>query len=51
MTWAQRLKQMFNIDVEICRICGGAAKVTACIDDPVVIKAILVHIDAQVPRP
>jgi len=27
MTWAQRLKRVFNIDVETCRACGGAAKV------------------------
>lgn len=24
MTWAQRLKRVFNIDVKICRVCGGA---------------------------
>ena len=24
MTFAQRLKRVFNIDVETCRICGGA---------------------------
>ena len=29
MTWAQRLKRVFNIDVETCRACGGAVKVTA----------------------
>ena len=27
MTWAQRLKRVFNIDIEICRECGGAVKV------------------------
>jgi hypothetical protein len=27
MSWAQRLKRVFNIDVETCRVCGGAAKV------------------------
>ena len=36
MTWAQRLKRVFSIDVERCRICGGSAKVIACIEDPVV---------------
>ena len=41
MTWAQRLKRVFNIDVETCRVCGSAAKVIACIEDPVVIKTIL----------
>ena len=23
MTWAQRLKRVFKIDVETCRVCGG----------------------------
>ena len=23
MTWAQRLKRVFNIDIEICKSCGG----------------------------
>jgi hypothetical protein len=32
MTWAQRLKRVFNIDVSICQKCGGDAKVIACID-------------------
>ena len=41
MTWAQRLKRVFNIDIETCRECGGAVKVIACIEDPVVIKKIL----------
>jgi hypothetical protein len=26
MSWAQRLKRVFNIDVETCRVCGAAAK-------------------------
>jgi len=37
--------------VETCRVCGGTAKVIACIEDPVVIKTILVHIGAQTPKP
>ena len=51
MTWAQRLKRVFGIDVETCRVCGGTARVIACIEDPVVIKTILLYIDAQVPKP
>ncbi|EAM7132468.1 IS91 family transposase, partial [Salmonella enterica subsp. enterica serovar Infantis] len=41
MTWAQRLKRVFNIDIETCSGCGGAMKVIACIEDPIVIKQIL----------
>jgi hypothetical protein len=44
MSWAQRLKRVFNIDVETCRECGGAMKIIACIEDPVVIKKILDHL-------
>jgi hypothetical protein len=49
MTWAQRLKRVFNLDVETCRVCGGAAKVIACIEDPVVIKTILAHLEEKAP--
>ena len=41
---AQRLKRVFNIDIETCRECGGAVKVIACIEDPVVIQKILNHL-------
>lgn len=44
MTWAQRLKRVFIIDIEICDQCGGPVKVIASIEDPVVIKQILDHL-------
>ncbi len=47
MSWAQRLKRVFNIDIETCRECGGAVKVIACIEDPVVIKQILDHLKSK----
>ena len=49
MTWTQRLKRVFNIDAETCRVCGGAAKVIACVEDPVVIKTILAHLEKKAP--
>jgi hypothetical protein len=49
MTWARRLKRVFNIDVEKCRTCGGAIKVIACIEDPVVIKKILTYLEEKLP--
>ena len=45
--WAQRLKRVFDIDIETCPECGGAVKVIACIEDPVVIKKILTHLDEK----
>ena len=47
MTWAERLKRVFNIDITICSHCSGAVRVIACIDDPSVIKKILAHLDAK----
>ena len=47
MTWAQRLKRVFNIDITICEECGGAVKVIASIEDPVVIKQILAHLQRK----
>jgi hypothetical protein len=47
MTWAQRLKRVFNIDMETCSKCGGAVRVIACIEDPVVIDKILTHLEKK----
>jgi hypothetical protein len=47
MTWARRLKRVFNIDIETCRACGGALKVIACIEDPIVIEKILNHLNEK----
>jgi len=49
MSWAKSLKRAFNIDLTICEICGGKAKVIACIDDPVVINKILKHLNLHSP--
>jgi hypothetical protein len=47
MTWAQRLKRVFTIDITICNRCGGAVRIIASIEDPLVIKKILDHMDAK----
>ena len=49
MTWAQRLKRVFNIDITTCHACGATMKVIACIEDPDVIRKILTHRDSIVP--
>jgi hypothetical protein len=45
MTWAMRLKRVFNIDITICRYCQGVLKVIACIEERQVIDKILAHIN------
>jgi len=47
MTWAQRLKRVFGIDIETCAACGGAVRIVACIEDADVIEKILAHLDAK----
>ena len=44
MTWAQRLKRVFAIDIEKCEKCGGKMKVIASIEEPDVIEKILKHL-------
>ena len=54
MTWSQRLKRVFNIDIEKCLFCeNGKLKVISSIEEPHVIKKILDHIgvESQVPSP
>ena len=36
MSWAQRLKRVFAIEIEKCEKCGGKVKILASIEDPAV---------------
>ncbi len=45
MTWAQRLKRVFSIDVTTCVHCGGAVRIVASIEEPCAIRAILAHFE------
>jgi hypothetical protein len=49
MTWMQRLKRVFNIDIETCERCKGQVKIIACIEDPAVIERILAHLNGKAP--
>ena len=47
MTWAQRLKRVFAIDIEKC---GGPVRIIASIEDPDVIRKILKHLGLDQPE-
>ena len=47
MTWMQRLKRVFNIDIETCERCGAKVKVMASIEAPAVIAPILKHLQQK----
>ena len=47
MTWMQRLKRVFNIDIETCERCGSQVMVIAsieAIEAPAVVAHILKHL-------
>ena len=44
MTWAQRLKRVFSIDIEVCSRCGGSVRIIACIEDQNIVDRILAHL-------
>ena len=44
MTMAQRLKGVFNIDIDVCGHRCGPVKVITCIEDQDVIDKILAHL-------
>jgi ribosomal protein S27E len=47
MTWMQRLKRVFDIDIKVCEKCKGPVKIIACMEDPVAIEKILRHLNEK----
>ena len=47
MSWMQRLKRVFAIDIETCPECGGTLRVISCIEDPPLIRKILGHVQQR----
>jgi len=49
MSWAQRLKRVFGIEINSCTGCGGKLKVIASIEEPDVIAKILAQLEKAAP--
>ena len=47
MNWMQRLKRIFNIDIETCERCGRKVKGIASIEALAVITPILKHLEQK----
>ncbi|MCZ6658060.1 MAG: transposase [Gammaproteobacteria bacterium] len=47
LSWAERLKRVFKIDIEVCPKCGGRLRVIAAITESNVIQKILDHVHLQ----
>jgi hypothetical protein len=50
MSWAQRLRRVFAIDISRCPRCGGQLRMLTTITDPRVIAAILAHLESRPAR-
>ena len=49
LTWAERLKRVFDIDISVCPLCGGTLRVIADLTNPDVIQTILAHLKQRAP--
>jgi hypothetical protein len=49
LTWAERLKRGFDIDISVCPLCGSTLRVIADVTDPDVIQTILAHLKQRAP--
>jgi hypothetical protein len=49
MSWAQRLKRVFGIEIDTCQRCGGTLRIVASIEQPEVIAKILSHLERTAP--
>ena len=47
LSWAERLKRVLKLDIELCPKCGGKLRVIAAINQPGVIQKILDHVHQQ----
>tara|TARA_B110000503_G_scaffold59221_1_gene94492 strand:+ start:235 stop:465 length:231 start_codon:yes stop_codon:yes gene_type:complete len=44
LSWAERLKRVFDRDISVCPLCGGTLRVIAEVTDPDAIQTILAHL-------
>ena len=47
MSWAQRLKRVFQLDVTRCDNFGGKVRLISCIEDEATIYRILDHLERR----
>ena len=45
--WAERLRLVFRVDVEVCPRCGGAARIVGLVTESAVVRRILAHLERR----
>ena len=43
--WAELMRLVFKVDVEVCARCGGEARIIGFVTEPKVIQRILAHLE------
>jgi hypothetical protein len=51
MSWVQRLKRVFGIEIDTCARCGRALTIIASIEQPELIARILAHLKHTAAQP
>ena len=45
--WAERLRLVFRVDIEVCARCGGEARIVGFVTEPKVVRRILAHLERR----
>ena len=45
--WAELLRLVFRVEVEVCRRCGGEARILGFVTEPAVVRRILAHLERR----
>jgi hypothetical protein len=45
--WAELLRMVFQVEVEVCPRCGGEARIIAFVTEPAVVRRILAHLERR----
>jgi hypothetical protein len=45
--WAELLRMVFKVEVEVCPRCGGEAQIVGFVTEPTVVRRILLHLERR----
>lgn len=45
--WAELLRMVFKVEVEVCPRCGGEARIVGLVTEPPVVRRILAHLERR----
>ena len=45
--WAELLRLVFQVDIEVCARCGGEARIVGFVTEPKVVRRILAHLERR----